>query len=383
MSRRPGSCLAVACALGLAGLSASAAALPVPIGRHVQVPHGISPDHAWIGHRADARRSGRSRYAAPKEAPTLAWETRVGVGSASTPAVTADGISYTVTSSGVTALEPSGDVRWARRLRFLLGTPSLLPGGDVLVVSRDGALLRFTPDGEPGRPSPSLPSIAAPVLVLSDGSVVAGTRDLAAVRVDAEGRRRFRMELSQVPGRPMAWDGADRLVVVAGSELIFLSAEGHLLARTTMSEPIVVGPALGTDGTAWVVTADGQLVAFDPRGRVRARAEVGVAVSPDALAIGPDGVVRVATRERGLVCVGPGGTERWRLDSEGVFLGGLTVDPHDVTVGITAQGAMVAVEPDGTVRWRVGTYPRTTADPVLYRGGVLVGTAAGTVQAFR
>jgi outer membrane protein assembly factor BamB len=370
--------------LAVLGAAVSVSALPVPVGRHVEVPFGISAAHPWATEAGDAQRSGRGRYPAPREAPGLLWEQRVGVGSAASPAVTEAGVLYAVTSAGVASLDDAGEVRWSRRVRFARGVASLLPGGRIVMVTRGGRILRLSDDGRTVGDAHAGAGVGASPLVLPDGSLVVVTRDRAIARIAADGRPRFRVSLPHMPLRPVAWDGGDRLVVAAGSELRVLSTDGRLRTQATLPGSIVAGPLVAGDGTVWVATAEGQLAAFGPEGRSRARAEVGVLTSGDGMALGPGGAVRVATREHGLVCMGPSGTERWRLDSEGTFLGGLTVDPHGVTLGVTAQGVLVAVAPDGTVRWRVPTHPRTASHPVIHRDGtIFLGTSAGTVQALR
>ena len=70
------------------------------------------------------------------------------------------------------------------------------------------------------------------------------------------------------------------------------------------------------------------------------------------MAVGRDGAVRVPTRGDAMVCVGPGGTVRWRLEGHGGFLGGVTLDDEDVALAVTERGALLAVAADGTLRQR-------------------------------
>lgn len=358
-------------------------ARPVRIGRHVEVPHGVSADHPWIGEAGGPARRGATRYAVPSEAPSVAWETRIGGGSARTPIVSSAGTLLVATSHAVAGVASDGEFRWSRRLHLPQGTPALTPDLDFLLATRRGDLVRVARDGEVVSRLSVGAGIAAAPLVLDDGSAVVTTRDAALVRLDAQGRRMFRATLPQVSGRPPAWDGS-RIVVAAGSELHLLSSEGRVRARVEMSEPAVAGPAVALDGTLWVLGNAGTLSAVDRHGRVRARAEVGRVAASSPLVVGPDGAAYVGTREGDLVCVGPTGTERWRLEGEGTFLAGLSVDPEGVILATTVQGSLIAVEPDGTVRWRVSTRPRSISDPVVAPDGtVYVGTSAGTVQAFR
>ncbi|MFW6052011.1 MAG: PQQ-binding-like beta-propeller repeat protein [Myxococcota bacterium] len=383
---RPGWAIGAAAVLilSLAWAAAPGLARPVAIGRHVQVPHGIDPAHPWPAFQGGPARAGRTRHPAPAKEPALAWEARVGIGATSDPTVASDGASFVVTGAGVAGVGPDGEVRWTVRLGLAVGAPALTPEDRVLVASRGGALLHLTRDGEVARRTSIAGGIGAPPLVLDDGSVVVVTRDAAVMRIDTEGRRLFRVGLPQRAVRAPALDARGRIVVTAGTDVRFLSSDGRVRARAALAHPAAAGPAVAEDGTVWLLDSEGTLVALDRHARLRARAAVGPVAASSPLVVGSDGAVRVGTRDGDLVCVGPSGAERWRLGSEGVFLGGLSVDPGGVTLGTTTQGELVAVGADGTVRWKAATRPRAVGGPVVdARGTVYVGTGGGTVQAFR
>lgn len=377
--------LALAAVAAVLALAARASARPVRIGRYAEIPYGISPEHANPTEGAGPSRAFRSEHRAPTEEPSRVWEARLPIGRGFPPAVDRDGTIFVAGMAGVTALTPEGQVRWSVRLGFTSGTPSLTPdghvavgtqGGEVVVVSREGDVRVRARVGGAVRGSP---------LVLGDGSIVVGGFDRTVSRLDAEGRRIFRVVVdTQVQGTP-AWDARGSIVVPVGRELLFLSPEGDVQARALLGASIIAGPSLAQDGAAWVLSSDGALFAVERSGRVRSRSDLALRPAiASPFAVGADGAIRIGGRDAGLLCFGPTGTERWRVDSIGALPGGVSVDADGVAVAVDVDGRLLAVDAEGHVRWRAELGTRTSGPPVLGRDGtILVVTERGTLLAYR
>lgn len=366
-------------------LLATASARPVRTGRYVEIPYGVPEDHPWATEGGNARRNWRLRSEAPRAAPSRVWEQRFRLGRLSPPAVAADGTLYLAGAAGVGAVQPDGTIRWMQRIGYITGTPSLTPTGDVAVGTSGGALLQITPQGDIRVRTLTGGQVRGAPLVLADGSMVVGAFDQALHRFDAEGRRLFRLPMSgQIQGAA-AWSKNGEILVPVQQELIVVTTRGDVRTRVPLGATVVAGPAVADDGTVWVLTEDGGLHQLSPRFAVRSRTDVGAGVSvTTTLAVGRDGAVRVPTRAGALVCVGPNGTERWRLTGEGSFLGGASIAANDVTLVVNDQNALLAVDPEGTVVWRVDIGTRVDAPPVLGADGtVYVATVRGNLQAWR
>jgi outer membrane protein assembly factor BamB len=134
-----------------------------------------------------------------------------------------------------------------------------------------------------------------------------------------------------------------------------------------------------------VVAQDGSAHQIEPRGGRRSRTELDVSVASDTgIAIGTDGAVRIPGRDDGIICLGPTGTERWRITGEGGFPGELTVDAAGLTLGVSDTGKLLAIDPSGNVVWEVSLQARAQAAPILGPDGTIyVATARGTIQAWR
>jgi outer membrane protein assembly factor BamB len=306
-------------------------------------------------------------------------------GRAYAPAIAENGTLYVSSAAGVLSLAPDGEVRWKRSLGLVSGTPSLTPDGHVAIGAQGGQVLVLSSERGKTRSKASVGGgVRGSPLVLADGSLVAGAFDNALHRFDAEGRRLFRSALPDRVRGPAAWNGGGTIAVAAGTHVLFMTLRGEIRARATVDDDVVAGPSIADDGTVWVLSDDAVLHALSVEGRSRARAELGGSVSISAeLAVGPDGAVRVGTRSA-LVCIGANGTERWRLTSEGVFGGGVSVDSNGVTLALNQQGRLYAVDAAGKVLWHVDTGARTDATPVLGPDGtVYVSTFGGRLQGWR
>jgi outer membrane protein assembly factor BamB len=386
-ARACGVLLAVCCAalVGVVAVDAPASARPVRTGRYVEIPYGIAEEHPWATEGGNARRNGRVGATVARTEPSQQWEQRFRLGRLSPPAVAADGTLYLAGAAGVGAVQRDGTIRWLQRLGYVTGTPSLTPTGDVAVGTSGGALLQITPRGDVRARTLTGGQVRGAPLVLADGSMVVGAFDQAVHRFDAEGRRLFRLAMSgQVQGAA-AWSRNREVLVPVDQQLVVVTPRGDVRTRVPLGATIVAGPAVADDGTVWVLTEDGGLHQLSPRFAVRTRTDVGEGVTvTTTIAVGQDGAVRVPTRAAGLVCVGPNGTERWRLMAEGGFLGGVAIDENDVALAVNDQGDLLAIDPDGTVVWRAPVQSRVDVAPVVGADGTIyVATVRGTLQAWR
>ena len=382
---RPRTWLAAAAAVALLTMLSPADARPVRTGRYVEIPYGVSADHPWATQAGSAHRNGRAHGEAPSTLPSLAWQSRLGIGRLSAPAVTQEGDIYVPGAAGLAALDTGGGVRWNVRLGYVTATPSITPTGDLAVGTNGGALVQLSPEGDVlGRAVVGAQVRHAP-LVLADGSMVVASVQQAVFRFDAEGRRLFRVPLDGQVSSPPAWSRNGEILVPVRQRLWVLSPRGDVRAQVPVGANVVAGPAVADDGTIWLVTDDAVLHQISSRLEVRSRTELGGRVTvATGIAVGRDGAVRVPLRDGALVCVGPSGTERWRVEGQRGFLGSLAVDRNDVTLVVSVGAELLAVDPDGNLLWSVETRQRTEDPPVLGPDGTIyLATNRGMVQAWR
>jgi outer membrane protein assembly factor BamB len=369
-------------ALALAALPASAH--PVRIGRYAEIPYGIRADHFYATVRGDARRTGRLRGVLPRDAPVLRWERTIRHRQPRGPAIAADGTLYVGHLGGLTSLAPDGTERWTALVGAVRYAPSFLPSGDVVVVTRAGLLAVVSPEGVVRRSvALGVPAMGS-TLVLDDGSVVVGTADRRLHRRDVSLRSVFETELRDPMGSTATRTGRGLVAVVTGLALRLYDARGALVREIALGSRPSTPIAVADDGTLWVGTSDGAVLAIDPNGRVRSRTELATPhYEGAALAVGRDGAVRLPTIREGLVCIGPGGSERWRVASSAGYRTSVHLDDEDTAVAVDSGGIMTAVAADGTERWRVTLPTYVSETPVLGLDGTLyVLTDNGGLQAW-
>jgi outer membrane protein assembly factor BamB len=129
-------------------------------------------------------------------------------------------------------------------------------------------------------------------------------------------------------------------------------------------------PALGRDGTIYVGTWEGYLIALDPDGTARWRFKTGfeIASSP---AIGPDETVYVGCRNRRLYAVNKAGHQKWSFKTGGWV---------DASPAIGADGTIYfgswdkkfyALKPDGTKQWEFATGGPVESSAAIDTNGVI------------
>ncbi len=370
----------------LASLTSSVAfAHPVVIGRYAEIPYGIRPDHPHPTARGGPRRTGRIRGTAPTRRPERVWERSLRHRRPRGPTVSADGTLYLGSMGGLTALAPDGTELWNVRVGTVHAAPSLTPSSDVAVVTRGGLVALVTPTGVVRRAVDlGAPARGSP-LVLADGSILVGTIDRRVHRLDANLRHVFTTDLADGTASTLSLARRGLLAVSAGRLLTLLSLGGTIQRQVSLGGRASAPATIADDGTIWVPTVEGVLLAIDPSGRVRTRTELGSRHYDEAApAVGRDGAVRVPTLSAGLVCVGAGGTQRWAVANPAGFNAPAAIDDTDTTLVIDRGGRLLAIDAEGTERWRIvlGTY--SFQAPVLAADGTLyVSTERGAVQAWR
>lgn len=376
--------LALPAAVAIVAAALPVAAHPVRIGRYAEIPYGVRQDHPFAGVRGDARSTGRVRGVAPRREPVLRWERALRHRRPRGPTVSADGTLFVGTLGGLTALGPDGTERWFAPLGPLHAAPSLMPGGDLLVVTRAGLVVQLSPEGmtrrsvELGVPTHGMP------LVLDDGSFAIGTLDRRLHRLDSGLRRVFDTELPEPAAAILSRLPRELLAVPSGHSLRLLDREGRVARNVPLGNRPTSPALVADDGTVWVIAEPGIALAIESSGRVRSRTELGSRHYEGAApAVGRDGALRVPTLTRGLVCIGPAGSERWTVSSSAGHQAPVNLDDEDTALLVDRAGRMFAIGADGALRWQVTLETYSYEAPVLGPDGTLyVTTERGVLQAW-
>lgn len=382
--RRPGrpAALLASCAAALVALSARAEeARP---GRTLVLDHGTDPALV-AGTSGGASRDGRLHHPLPRAAPVARVLVATTGARPRGPVVDAVGRIVVGTVNGMLIVSPDGTETRSVLADALDCPPVVVPGGDFVALSREGRLVRATPEGTVIARAPSTGlSVRSAPLVEADGSlVVVAGRTLAEVGSDLEVRRT--LPLPDGPALSPARTREGRWVVVAGSEVVLVEPRRMELLRSWfLPGRAATPPAVAGDGTIWVATVDGDLVHVTHETRLAGTISLGGRLPEAAssertmLGVAPDGDVLAVVPTRGLVRVAPDGTERWVWAGDTPLVGAASVDAYGRAAVLDRVGHLAVIDPSGALEWTFALGSLPLGGPVVTaEGRVVVVTERG------
>jgi outer membrane protein assembly factor BamB len=297
------------------------AAAELPLGDVCGDRGGLEKDAPWPMRGGCPKRGGVSSNPGPQNA-TLKWSVALPV-SESSPAIGADRLIWVGTADG-----------------------------DVVVLSANGIVQAALHTGGAVRSSPARSATALTVVGSSDGALYGVERFPAPVDAGAEG------------GADDAGDGGDGGPTFRPARAVFKLPLG----------PIASSPAIGSDGTIYVTTTAGKLVAVAADGS----AKKWDATTNDTLGSSPavalDGTIYVGSSDRKLYAFTHDGSTKWSFETGGAILGSPVVGgDENVYVG-SSDGKLYSVSPDGKLRWAYATGGPIGGAPCVRGGVVYVGS---------
>jgi hypothetical protein len=156
-----------------------------------------------------------------------------------------------------------------------------------------------------------------------------------------------------------------RSLHLATAFLLFVLASGTAFSQYILWQyptyNVQFPPAVGADGTVYVVSSDGTLQAVSPNGLRKWTTELGGTPSTSP-AMGPTGSIYVGLANGKLVSVKPSGEKEWTVDLGGEVLPPLAIGPQG-EIYAAAGSAVHAVDAAGKKLWSLDTYAKITGPP--------------------
>jgi outer membrane protein assembly factor BamB len=197
----------------------------------------------------------------------LLWSFETGDAVNSSPALALDGTIYVGSADGnLYALDPSGALRWAVPTGgYVYSSPAVAADGTIVVANKAGIVMRIAPDGEvlwSMSPSSSVSAIDASPALAADGTLYVGADDNFLSAIDADGALLWRTAVGSedylgIDSSPtLAPDGTIYVANWQGS-LVALDRGGVELWRFESGAAIAwSSPTIGADGTIYIGTKD-------------------------------------------------------------------------------------------------------------------------------
>lgn len=378
--------LALLLPLSLLRLASDARAEEARPGHTLVLHHGSDPA-APSAMPGGAEHDGRLVFALPRAAPSARVVVSLAGARPRGPSVDAQGRIFVGTATGVAILAADGSTTRDVSAGALESGPVLVPGGDVIALSREGMLARIAPDGTVRARSSIGMGVRFAPLVLDDASLVliGSSRTLLWLGSDLAVRRR--RELPDGLALSPTLTAHRRWAIAAGTELVIIDPDSfEVEQQLPLPARAATPPASAPDGTLWLATVDGDLLRVRGEARITSTTPLGGRL-PEAttadratLGVAPNGDVLVVVPARGLVRVAPDGTERWVWASDTPLIGALSVDPEGRAVVLDRIGHLSVIDAIGALEWSVVLEAAPLGPAIVTgQGRIVVTTERGVV----
>jgi outer membrane protein assembly factor BamB len=344
----------------------------IPLGDVCGDGSGLEKDAPWPMRGGCPKRAGVSPNAGPQNA-TLKWSIPLPAGESS-PAIGADRLIW-------------------------VGTNVPDAGGDVVVLSADGIIQAALHTAAAVRSSPVRSATGLAVIGGNDGALYGVDRfpggapgDAGADGGDDGGddggspwpkpaRAVFRLALGPISSSPAIGGDGTIYVTTNAGKLVAVAADGSAMKWDAVTnDTLGSSPAIGADGTVYVGSSDRKLYAFTKQGSSKWSFETGGAILGSPV-VGGDDTIYVGSSDGKLYALGTDGKLRWSYATGGPITGSACVRAGVVYVGSDDKKLHAISAPDGARRWVYDTLGAVATPVVAVDSTVYVGSADGNLYA--
>ena len=237
-------------------------------------------------------------------------------------------------------------------------------GGDVLAITSSGAIRSRFSTRAPVRSTAAIDAQGNAVIVGGDG-VLYGLR--------------AGLDLPGDEDAGDAGDGSDGGDGGNGGNTIVVFSRP---LSSPPSGPLASSPVIGGDGTIYVGTSDGKLVALGAQGTNERWSVVTNDTSGSSPALGQAETVYLASSDGKLYATRPEGTRAWSFDLGAPASGSAAVGGDGTVYVGTSDGKLHAVTPEGVERWAAVAGVALRGTPAVYADRVYVGSEDKKLYAF-
>lgn len=341
----------------------------VPLGDVCGDSQGVESQSPWPMRGGCPKRAGVSSSTGPQNA-TLKWSVDL-PGGDSSPAIGADRLVWVGTSDhDVVVLSPDGTVQNALRTGGAVrSSPVRSATGLTIVGSDDGSLYgvdRFA-SSDAGADS-------------GDGGDEAGASDEGGSPF-RPARAVFKLPLAPIASSPAIGGDGTIYVTTSAGKLVAVAADGSVAKwQVPTNDTLGSSPALALDGSVYVGSSDGRLYAFTRDGATKWTFETGAPASGSPT-VGGDETVYVGSGSGKLFAVSPDGKVLWTYEAGGAITGAPCVRGGVVYVGSADKKLHAIGTQTGKLLWAYATLGAVATPVVGVDGTVYAGSLDGNVYA--
>lgn len=296
---------------------------------------------------------------------SVEWKRRV---DDSNPVIGKDGTVY-LSYPDLCAINPDGTLKWKHKFDGLVSTPSVAFDGTIYIGSHSNSevnthLIAFDSEGrvkwDYGEIEGVILNSSAPALG-KDGTVYVRSTDMFVYALGADGTLKWKY-LTRGNSSFSFSIGSDGTVYTGELQDFYaLKSDGTLKWAFRITENdsnyTIIDSVIGADGTIYVTTYNGYVLALNPDGTLKWKTRINMNIR-SCPSIGADGTIYVSAN---ILEMDRGGRYSWPSD-----------------------GSLYALNPDGTLKWeyKFDTYVYSVSSPVIGDDGIIyVGASNSFVYA--
>ncbi len=191
----------------------------------------------------------------------------------------------------------------------------------------------------------------------------------APVHYSATNRWNFYLGPGNQSSPALGRDGTIYVGTWAG-HLIALHPDGTQRWRFKTGFEIASSPAVGPDDTVYVGCRNRRLYALDPSGHLRWSFKTGgwVDASP---ALGADGTIYFGSWDKSFYALNPDGSQKWAFTTGGPINSSAAIATNGVIHFGSHDRKFYALNPDGSLRWAFATEGEISSSPAVGAAGEL------------
>lgn len=341
----------------------------VPAGEVCGDAKGLEPSSPWPLRGGCPKRGGVSATMGPGAA-TVKWSLPLLAGDSS-PALGADHVLWIGTTEGdVLAVSPAGTIVGALRTGGAVrSSPARSTAGLTVLGGLDGKLYGVVR--------------TQPVDAGADGGDGGDDDDGGGDAGPAPNRAAWTRPLAPITSSPVIAGDGTIYVGTNDGKLVAVAGDGSATKwSTTTNDTTGSSPCLANDGTIYVGSSDKKLYAIAPDGAVKWTFDTGGAITGSP-AVGGDETIYVGSTDGKLYAVTPEGKARWTYATGGPITGSPAVLGGTVYIGSDDQKLHAVFTPTGAARWTYATLGAVGSPVIASDETAYVGSGDGTLYAIK
>ena len=147
---------------------------------------------------------------------------------------------------------------------------------------------------------------------------------------------------------------------------------------------IDTSPAIGSDGTIYVGSCDGNLYAIKPDGKGKWAYKTGNGEYSSSPAVGSDGTIYVGSHDGNLYAIQPDGQKKWEYETAGCITSCPAIGSDETIYVGSEDGNLYAIQPHGQKKWAYKTGGKVYFSPAIGSDGTIyVGSFDGNLYAIK